>query len=387
MKATRFFLLLLLIATLSASAQTQRHRIALFAPLYLDSAFDATNTYRFNTSFPKYLNPGLEFYQGAQAAIDSLSRAGAPLEVFVYDTRSLTPLATQLAAPELANVELMIGQATAADARTLAEAAQRRKVPFISATLPNDAGVTANPYYLVLNTTLRSHCEAIYKYLQKYHALDKITIYTKNGAQESQLRDYFTEFAKTTIAPPVKLSYVEVGRAIDASQLASSLDSTRKNVCIAGSLDEAFGQQLVQGLSLVGRSYPIQIIGMPTWDNWNFSKSAFRSVEILYTTPFYYARPTPLGTRIGAAFTARQNSRPTDLFYRGYETTLRFALLLLDAKSDIASSLSRKGNTVFTPFDIQPVFLDSKNMNLDYFENKKLYFIRVANGVKNVSNF
>ena len=38
--------------------------------------------------FPKFINPGLEFYEGAQLALDSLNKENAPLEVFIYDTRS-----------------------------------------------------------------------------------------------------------------------------------------------------------------------------------------------------------------------------------------------------------------------------------------------------------
>jgi hypothetical protein len=72
------------------------------------------------------------------------------------------------------------------------------------------------------------------------------------------------------------------------------------------------------------------------------------------------------------------------MFFRGYETVLRSALLLLDTKKDVASNLTRKGNYVFTQFDIQPVFLDKQNMVLDYFENKKLYYVHIANGLKTV---
>jgi hypothetical protein len=72
------------------------------------------------------------------------------------------------------------------------------------------------------------------------------------------------------------------------------------------------------------------------------------------------------------------------MFFRGYETTLRFALLLLDTKKDIASNLTRKGYNVITQFDIQPVFKDKSSMTLDYFENKHLYFIKVFGGVKNI---
>jgi hypothetical protein len=74
------------------------------------------------------------------------------------------------------------------------------------------------------------------------------------------------------------------------------------------------------------------------------------------------------------------------MYYRGYETMLRFALLLLDTKKDIASNLTRKGNYIFTNFDIQPQFLNKKSMTLDYFENKKLYYVRIINGVKNFQN-
>jgi hypothetical protein len=74
------------------------------------------------------------------------------------------------------------------------------------------------------------------------------------------------------------------------------------------------------------------------------------------------------------------------MFFRGYETMLRFGLLLLDTKKDIASNLTRKGNFVFTQFDIQPVFLNKATMTLDYFENKKLYFIKHSNGIQSSVN-
>ncbi|HRO71687.1 MAG TPA: hypothetical protein PK951_14955, partial [Chitinophagaceae bacterium] len=62
-------------------------KIAVFAPLYLDSAFDVNNEYRYaKNNFPKFINSGLEFYEGVQLALDSLNQEGVELEVFVYDT-------------------------------------------------------------------------------------------------------------------------------------------------------------------------------------------------------------------------------------------------------------------------------------------------------------
>src|SRR5689334_14937002 len=79
--------------SIASSAQTDsvkiKHKIAIFAPLYIDSAFGPAEEYRYAKNvLPKFINPGLEFYEGAQLALDSLSKEGKEMEVYVYDTRS-----------------------------------------------------------------------------------------------------------------------------------------------------------------------------------------------------------------------------------------------------------------------------------------------------------
>jgi hypothetical protein len=385
MKTIRILLpVFLFLSFLSTSAQeVKRHKIALFTPLYLDSSFDASGNYRFDKNFPKFLSPGLEFYQGAQLALDSLSKMGAPLEIFVYDTRSKTEsIQQQLSAPAFDSIEMIIAHATAAEARIFADAAQRKKIPFISATYPNDAGVSNNPYYVILNSTLRTHCEGLYRYMQGKHPLDRIIFFTKTGVQEDLVKGYFTEYAKTTNSVPLKIEYRNIGSTFTAETLKPYLDSTRRTICVSGSLDEAFGTRLAQNLSSLNAKYPVTIVGMPTWDNFNLAKTEFKNTEIVYSTPFYYGRVTPLITSVTNHFQDETSGKPTDMFYRGYETMLRFSLLLLDTGGDVSSNLTRKGNYIFTPFDIQPVFLNKQTMTLDYFENKKLHFIRVYNGVK-----
>ncbi|RYD93048.1 MAG: hypothetical protein EOP50_11745 [Sphingobacteriales bacterium] len=220
----------------------------------------------------------------------------------------------------------------------------------------------------------------MYKYYQRTAPNDKIILFTRPGTQEAQVKDYFLDISRSATGTALKIQVEDLGNEFDDARVVSVLDSTRRNICIAGSLDEEFAGELAAGLTSAGNDYKIQLAGMPTWENFNLRRTEFRSLDIVYTTPFYYAKSNALQTSLTKAFTASQNGRPTDLYYRGYETMLRFALLLLDAKGDIASNLSRKGNTVFTNFDIQPVFLNPKEPTLDYFENKGLYFVKVTNG-------
>src|ERR1700741_2404137 len=85
---------------------TSQH-IAVFIPLYLDSAFDSKENYRYAKQMPKYMQTGLEFWEGVQLAIDSLNSEGVKLEVHIYDTRSGQKKFDQLLQePELQDMNL-----------------------------------------------------------------------------------------------------------------------------------------------------------------------------------------------------------------------------------------------------------------------------------------
>jgi hypothetical protein len=378
------FILTLAFGTTLQAQNIQRRKIAIFAPLYLDSAFDASGNVRTDRNAQRLFNPGLEFYYGAQMALDSLQRRLAPLDVYVYDSRSREPINQQLNHPELNNLEMIIAASNSNETRILADAAVKRKIPFISTNLPNDAGITNNPYFVILNSTLQSHIEGIYRFLQKYHSQDRIIVFRKSGAQEDQIKSYFTDLTRTATGTPLNIKYVDLGNDVSPKIVLANLDSTRRTYCIAGSLDENFGAGLIQALAPVTTSYPVSLIGMPTWERINFNRPELSNLEIIYSTPFYYNHNTPIENQLTTDFAAKISAKPTDMFFRGYETTLRFALLLLDTKKDIASNLTRKGYNVITQFDIQPVFKDKSSMTLDYFENKHLYFIKVFGGVKNI---
>src|SRR5580704_9108792 len=104
---------------------TARHSVAIFVPLYLDSAFDAGGNYRYDKGFPKFFNPGLEFYEGAQMALDTLDKEQVKLDVQVYDTRNVKlSLQQELDDSAMQRVGLIIGQVSnTAELQQLAAAA------------------------------------------------------------------------------------------------------------------------------------------------------------------------------------------------------------------------------------------------------------------------
>ncbi len=365
----------------SQTPSGERHQIAIFTPLYLDSAFDDTSGYRYNMDFPKFINAGLEFYEGAQMAIDSLNKEGIPLDVFVYDTKSdSSSIQAVITKAEFDNIDLMIGQVSGSEARLLANTAATKNIPFINATYPNDAGVSNNPNYIILNSTLETHFRAMYKYLQKNYALYPLVYFRKKGTQEDRLKGYFDEISRTTASVPLKIKFVTLDDNFTVEDIKANLKDNRTNVCIAGSLDVNFGMRLAADLSTLYNDARSILFAMPTWwDVTDFTKPEYKDIQVIYTTPFYISPTNNLGLKIENNFKARFYSRPTDMFFRGYETVFHFAHLLHLNGETIGSALADKQFTVLNEFDIQPV-LDPKTHTLDYFENKKIYFIKKING-------
>jgi len=379
-------LLIFLVAFNHSFSQTdstaKRFQVAVFTSLYLDSAFDANQTYKYDKYFPKFINPGLEFYEGIQLALDSLQKEKAQLDVYVYDLKSVKQsLSSILNSDSFNNMDLMIGNVNNVEMVLLANTAAQKKIPFINVNFPNDGGITNNPYLVILNSTLKTHCEGIYRFMQKQFPLDEIIMFRKKGPQEDRLQAYFTEFTKVTASVPLKIKYINLEDKFDSTLLALYLNKNRETICVAGSLDLNFANDLCQKLASISDQYNLKLIGMPNWDGLpGLNKPGMKTLEVIYTTPFNLSNSNSVALSIQDHFKDRFYSRPSDMVYRGYETMFRFGKLLLQYGPALNTSLTEKKFNVFTDFDIQPVYTNRQNMTLDYFENKKLYFVRKLNG-------
>ncbi len=384
-----FILIVTLFQTTKLCAQERtRHRIAVFAPLYIDSAFTSDGEYRFSKySFPKYINPGLEFFEGVQMAFDSLNKENVRFEVDIYDTRSASEtLEQQLSRCEADSVSLILAYSSVPELRAFADAGIRSNIPVVNVNLPNDGGVTGNPFFVMINSTLRTQCEATYKFVQKNYALNEIVVFRKKSQWGDKIKSYFEDYEKNSGNASLKLKYVDLNDSFSVANLTPHLDTVKQFLCVSGSLDENFGKRLANQLAVLKKKYKVSLLGMPTWDNIkDFGKTEYNGLDIIYGTPFYNPKTDKVSLSIINYFNQVMYARPSDMVFRGYEVAWMFAKLLNQYGSNIASNLSSKQYKLITEYDIQPT-LKRETMTLDYFENKKLYFLKWQNGILKLVN-
>lgn len=400
MRRSYIVLFLFLLGIASASLQDARAqsltvadkkiRIALFAPLYLDSAFDKNEVYRYGPKqFPKFIVPGLEFYEGALLALDSLQKEGASIELIVFDNKSATtPLAAQLSSPTCEHLDLMITYCSAAELKIFAAAGKERKIPVININLPNDGGVSQNPYLVLLNATLATQCQSIYNYIRTRFSKQQIVVFQKKGALELRIRSTIEETAKKRGGTPPAIKFVELTDSFTTQQLTPWLDTTKASICWIGSVDENFGKRVSQQLVwLAKQRYKLSIMGMPTWDGIKeFTKPEYRGADLLFCTPFYTPRTDSLSLSIESFFANQLYARPSDMVLRGYEATWRFSKLLLRYQKDISLHLGSREFRLFRDTDIQPVISSAQPSVIQYYESKKLFYLKWQDGFLKPAN-
>lgn len=381
------FLLLSCVLTTTFSQTNERvYKIAVFAPVYVDSAFTEDGTYRLGSQIlPRYMLPGLDFYNGIMLAVDSLRKEQAPIEVVFYDTKSVKgSISYALTDSTLSDVSLIIAAfSNRAEIKPLADFALEHEIPLISHTYPNDGGLTENPYFILINPTLKTHLEGIYRYLQRVYPTSNLTMFRRKGAVEDMIQNGFSDIGRSTAGLPLKIKTVELTDSFTTSQVISYLDSNKQNIILCGSLNEVFGSNLVKALS-ESRRYRSIAIGMPTWDA---LRGVNRNIEIIYTTPYHFIRTDKLGFNITSTYRDKFSGRPSDMVFKGFEAIYRFTKLLIKHEGKLLANINDKSFKLFNEFDIQPVRPYSNNTGaVDYLENKKLYYIRKMNGqIRSVS--
>src|SRR5665213_3395789 len=213
-----------------ASVSQKTYRIAIVAPLYLDSVFNGS-VLRSQTAIPVLTVAGTDFVQGAELALDTLTTNGQHVEAFIYDSKSAKkPLIWLLKNGKLDSIDLIIGSVKEPEYSMLAKFAVQRSIPFVSATYPNDGGVKQNPFLYIVNSTLKAHCESIFSYLMQKHGTGNIYLVKKKN--DNRIDNIFREINFRDGHQLLKIKTIMLDSSISSEGLRYLVDTTKPMVII-----------------------------------------------------------------------------------------------------------------------------------------------------------
>jgi len=376
--------LALLFTCIIAKATDTTHkpplRIAVLLPLNLDSAFNGYEYNLSNTRIPQYFLSGLDFYNGVKMAIDTLQSQGANIEVWIYDTHKLNQSIQQLTDEmQPLKFSLIIASfSTSAEQKQVSAFSAKNSIPVISATFPNDSYLENNPFFIMLNPTWKTHVNAVYDYLLKNYKGKKVVLFTRKGSLEDRISE---ELKKLNTKRGINFSTIILRDNFSEADVLTHLDSTTQNIIVCGTLYESFGQSLIKTLNDHGETYSTALMGMPTWNGMEgISGSSADKIQIIITSSYSYLLGGQFLDSVSNNYKALYYSKPSDMFFKGYETMYHFTKLLLQYADTFINKASEDAYKFSSDYDFKPIRLLPTSFIPDYLENKKIYYIRVING-------
>ena len=381
MKSLPFLILLFLFSkTKSQEIHQAPLRIGIFASLYLDSTFTNDSIYNYDETMPKHLLSGLDFTEGVLIALDSII-AKEPNEVQFFDIKSADQKINQLYNNrKFDSLDLIIGAVSGSDYRQLAEIASEKHIPFLSATFPNDGGITNNPFTVLLNPTINVHCQAIVKFVQQTFPTGNIIYVKKIGQQEEKIyNNIFIYNQKQFPKTKTKWSLYTPVDSFNISHINQMIDTSKQNIFICGSLDEGFNIDFFKMATSIKQSNK-HFVGMPNWETLKeLQQNKHKEKNIYHSASFFNDGSTPYQS-FSQKFLDKTKGKASDIAYRGYDASINFINLLLKHRGNFINQLNDHYFQQLIDYNIQPV-KSTQSIKPDYFENKRVYIIKKNNGI------
>lgn len=360
-----------------SSEKKEVYRIDVLLPLNLNALVQ--NGKPLYKKVPDHLQQAINFYEGLTIAAQVLQGKKIRLEWYVHDiTDPADNIAQLTTGKKMEGTDLIIGCVQSNDIPALAAYAKKKKINFVSALSPADANTKDNPYFILIQPTLKTHLDQLIAFAnKKYGKNPKYIFHANNTSGEKEAYRQLRE----ALSDEKELRFIDCSRAkLSTDTLARLFDSTKVNAVFVSILDNGNAEQVLNALAAMPRSYRFQIFGMPSWKSLRGLSQAsnYMGMSIHYTTPFYYDPTTGAGKYVTSQYTATYGGTPSEMVYRGYETLYWLSNLLEQHGTTFNKDIGDVSAAPFTRYEIEPAW--SKENDFLYLENDKLYILHYQNG-------
>ncbi len=208
---------------------------------------------------------GIEFYQGARLALDSLEKNGVKANVYIYDTEgeeSESKIRQLFNKPELKNADLIIGpfyQNLFAIAQKYCDAYQ---IPIISPVSRSPKLIENSKYSAKVTVSEVAEITEMSKYISSNYCKNSVLVIHKGRDEELEKLNWFRSAYKCDSLNQFKeINYK--GSTWDA--LSDSLSRIDTNIVVVLSDDQAFVTSFFITLDKRKEDFPMMVFGPGSW--------------------------------------------------------------------------------------------------------------------------
>ncbi len=332
---------------------------------------------------------GLQFYSGARMAYESLEQDGIRLNMHVNDTENSVQKMTKLMEdPKLASADLIIGPYRKEQVNQLAKFAVKHNTPMVVPFVAQFAMVQENPFYIQVNPSLRSHCEAQLVDVRRKFPDAHVVLVVQDRPEEIERLSYFQAANALSVDkrgdPPPPLAELIVSRDFSQIGVDRFVRKDSKNVFIVPSWSsEPFIYSLLRQLIMQqSEGADIVVYGMPRWmDFEQIDLEYYERLNVHVSAAAFIDRNDAQIKDFNARYFERFGTFPREEAYLGYDVTSFFASMVdkwgkgFYMKLDEEVYQGLHGDFVFEKVTLKGNKDREGQDGYDYMENKFLHIL------------
>lgn len=319
-----------LIDTPAVSFDGSKINMVLLLPLYLsenDNSYrDTAKTNYSQSIYAKSLN-GLEFYEGALLAADSLSRKGIKATIYAYDIPDSAALAKVLRNPVLKSADVIIGPFHGKRFDAVAAFAKENNIVCVSPVLKKSDIAQNNS---LVNKVLPSdeiQIQQMGEYIGRFNCKKNIII-MHSGNSDSLMIEKLKAGIKSR-CDSVKLHVINTkGRGVKL--VDSLIQPNVENIVMAFSRDESYVSRLVLHLEKKNnKQRVVTLFGLNEWQDFeNIEVEYFQNLNLHLPVDLFVDYSRPEVKNFLKKFREKYLAEPDKFSYLGYDVTMYYLQML-----------------------------------------------------------
>lgn len=224
----------------------------------------------------------LDYYRGAQMALDSLKKLGLNAEVFVYDVgEDIVRSRETIKRPEFSELDVIFGPLHKSSLAVISDASRKSQTYLVSPNSFANEVFEDNPYLLRATASEETMMRYLANYVAIHHQNHNVYMVNSEGPKDWPYRKLFKEnYNKAISAFPNAIhdSIRSITKDFISEDKAEQwLRKDTPNVVVVPSNQLAFVSDFMTRLSRLDEDYKIRVYGLDNWVKYENIESSYKN--------------------------------------------------------------------------------------------------------------
>ena len=367
------------------SPKLDQYNVALMLP-FLTNQFNPTLN-----SVPERSSWAINYYAGAKMAADRLSSESINLQINVVDTKaSEAEIPNLLDQYALTGADLIIGPYRSKNVQMVAAFAKKNQKPLVSPFTASQAVTKENPFYIQVNPSLQTHCQALTNHLRQTYNAEEVILLARNSSAELAALKYFQDANYMYDGSTSGQRFQEKIFTDYSADFINNEDFTlmikpgKTTVFVIPSwASESFVANILRKISVSKGPENVVVYGMPQWASFDrISADYFERLKVHISSTNFTDRTASNIRAFNLDFYNRYGTLPSNEAFLGYDTVLFFGRMIDKYGKRFQYYIDRdETKNLHTTFSFEPVVKPTTTgaenySKIERFENKYVNILK-----------